>query len=209
MPDRSLNLVYSFVPCTYSSCSKLALTGEDYCWDHLEIKENYKARLLDTIQQSKSLSGWVLDGVDFRKTNLANVDFSFAFLRDGHFEGADLSGCCFDRAHLEGANLQGAKCCNSSFVFAILGLADLSGADLTDSNLEMSNLVGSVAKGAVCRDANFFYARPGNADFSGCDFTGANLTRAIFRRANLQGADLRKTTGHPNVENANLEGVLR
>ena len=35
----------------------------------------------------------------------------------------------------------------------------------------------------------------------------ANLQRAIFRKANLSGADLRGTKGQPNLENANLEGV--
>lgn len=204
-----MNTFFSLIECHRKNCSDLALTGDEYCWAHVQDKQRYKDGLLSRIRSNESLAEWVLEGVDFSGDDLKGVDFSNIFAKGASFAGADCSDASFVRAHLENANFQKAVCVRANFEFAIAGLANFSLADLSSANFSMSNLVGAVARGAQCDHTKFVYSRPGNSDFSGADLSGADITRAIFRRANLTGARLVGCKGVPNLDDAILEGVIR
>ena len=90
-------------------------------WLEFEGEEGFRADLSD-----RKLTGAVLCGVSFEKTELRRADFTRADLRNANLRNADLREAVFDGTDLSGS--------------------DISGADLTGSSLRKSTL-GPTTKG--------------------------------------------------------------
>ncbi len=203
-----MNTYFQFVECAAGD-GRLALTGEEHCWEHLLDRDAFTQKILERGRAGESLAGWVLADVDFSGADCGGFDFSSACLVRCDFRGANLAGANLQRVNLDSARLDGADLSGADCEFAILGRANLTGANLQNANLRRSNLVGTIAREANCNGAKFYYSRPGAADFSGVTFHDAEIQRAIFRKAKLVNADLTSAIGQANFENADLSGAKR
>jgi uncharacterized protein YjbI with pentapeptide repeats len=110
---------------------------------------------------------WLAEGLALAGRDLAGVD-----LRGIVLDGADLRQVMLENADLRGASLRGADLRG-----AVLTEAKLAGANFGNANLDGANLSGSDAEGA---------------SFAGASLRDAQAIKAIWRRADLQGATLDK-----------------
>ena len=117
----------------------------------------------------------VLNGINWRSTDLRGAkldgavlieaDLSRADLRNASLAGAVLTGADLRRADLRGANLGGA----------ILRFAKLDRSQLTGCYLRLANLGSARLRGADLRDCDMFLASFVGADLSGADLSGSHV----------------------------------
>lgn len=129
---------------------------------------------------------------DFRKANLANMDFSNYDFSGSLLVGANISGCNFTNANLTGAKLSGANASNAVFMGARLARnlinANLSHADLRGAHPARLMLSGTNLYGADIRGVDLSRSSIGeNANFSdvlydeNTRFDGSSILRATAR----------------------------
>jgi len=94
----------------------------------------------DELKISQDMHGMDLNGYEFVKLDLRDVDFG----------EADLRAAIFNNSQLKGADLRGADL-EDAVAFA----CDFEGADLRDANLTQSLLMESTFEGALIEGADF------------------------------------------------------
>lgn len=155
-----LSLVGEELVCRVEGCGDDALTLSDYCWLHIQDKEEYKSRLLKVLNAEKSgqkfnLKKIVLEGIELMNIDFSGANLTQSVIKDSNlfynnflktdFLGSDLSRSDFTGSVLAGADLTkcslvGGRFWHSDFSDAILTEADLTGADLWQSNLHNARL---------------------------------------------------------------------
>lgn len=128
-------------------------------------------------------------GVDLRGANCAGV-----VARDGAFNGSDLSGAVFDRAHLQ----------NTQFTETTAEGADFSGSfmsygEVTDSCFDGVNMSGAQLGSATLSGSTFVQGFGVNMEMSkakasGCDFSGGNWEMMRGDQVQLKGCDFSNST---------------
>ena len=83
--------------------------------------------------------------LDFRGANLAEADFSEAFIV-ADFGGAKLTGCRFDRANVKTCDFRGADLVGASFAGAAIDGADFDAAGAAAANFEGASEQGHIYK---------------------------------------------------------------
>jgi uncharacterized protein YjbI with pentapeptide repeats len=121
------------------------------------------------------LAGTVLNGINFRRTNLANVRLDSAMLIEADLSEANLRDASLSSCVLTGAKMTRIDACGANFNAATLRWAELSRAKLTGANLRLANADGVRARHADLRDTDLFYASFVMADLSGADLSGASV----------------------------------
>jgi len=129
-----------------------------------------------------------LKKVEFIRSDLKNVDFSFADLSSADLRNANLREANLRSANLREANLFGADLSETYLWTAYLWSTNLSEvnlfeADLREANLKNSDLGGANLTGVNFKDSNLY----------GANLSGANLREASFRKTVLTEANLSKT----------------
>jgi uncharacterized protein YjbI with pentapeptide repeats len=173
-----------------------------------------------------NLTDVILDGTNFRKTNLSGLDFTVTAKKSYHgtiFKEANLSNSNF-----EGINLSPAQVFSSGFENA---RAKIEGSSFNDSSL-LQNLFGSGyvnGVGYIGFDNihiistensgddlvvqfiffnNFAHANLENTNFKNAGLWFVNFNSANLTNADLSGADLKKASlNNADLSNANLQGV--
>lgn len=84
----------------------------------------------DATLKECSLRGVPLDGADFAGARIENSDFSGASMQKAHLEGADAKGAMFVRCDLSGASLQDADLSATIMQKAVLVATDMRRANL-------------------------------------------------------------------------------
>lgn len=97
-----------------------------------------RKQVMALISDSKDLRGQ-----DFRKANLANVDFT----------GCDLTGCNLSYANLKNCIFFGANLTGASLWSANLEDANLVSANLSDADMDYARLKGAMLYGANIKRA--------------------------------------------------------
>ena len=171
-----------------------------------------------------------LSGLDLSGRNLADADFTGAYLEETNLAGARLDAASFFGASLKRANLAGASLRRADMRGTSLRGANLIGADLYEADLREGKIASQGASGdlkilqhdtgptdlpgALMSSANLERAKlcgviAIQSDFTdaimrNCRMTRANLRRAKMTGANLEGADLRGC----DLAGADLKGAV-
>lgn len=181
--------------------------GTDYSWLHLE-----QLCLDEAVLNGATFCHALMQGIQLRRTDLYDTDFS----------DADLTGAIFDRSNLRGALFHRAKLTDASFADtdfrptpvgigaaatpsrpASFDGAVLDGASLKNARMEQASMAVASARGASFTHADLTAANLASSDFSGADFSGASLKDANLVGAKLDGANLKNA----DLRNANLRNV--
>ena len=142
--------------------------------------------------QGQDLSALPLNGADFRRANLDELNFLFTEIAYANFEGAHLKDAVFTGVDLRNvtlmnaAEITGARFDDADFRGTILAGKNLAGAHFKRGQFVGADLTGADLTGADFEDANL-----AGADLAGADLTGATLTNANMTGANLKDADLK------------------
>lgn len=107
----------------------------------------------------------------------------YAIMHHCSLVGANLSGCCFERADLSHANLQGAQLVCVKMLCANLAAANLHSCNFEDpgglsANMEGVNLKGANLEGSNMAAVNLRVATLKNANLRNCDLRSAVLAGA-------------------------------
>lgn len=111
------------------------------------------------------VSGAFLQGVQLQHARLVRANFNAADVRDGNFDGVDLSDAYlqtanFRQARLHGANLEGAHFDRADLTGADLSGANLAGVTLDDADLHFADFAGvSWREIHSIKNANMFGAK--------------------------------------------------
>lgn len=157
-----------------------------------------KAYLREVDLHGANLSNVNLAGTYLREANLSGANLRDANLRDANLGKANLRGTCLIGANLREANLFDVR----------LSGADLSEADLSEANLRDAYLSKANLRKAKLNDANLRDAYLSEANLSGANLSGANLTDAKLGKANLSGTYLREANlNNAHFDEADLRGA--
>ena len=142
--------------CQHLLCEEFALSFSKHCWTHLEFKADY----------TKQVEGF-LKTADERSVCL---NLRKAQLQDLNFSRLNLSGSCFNQAHLKHCEAIGCE---------------LSKSDMIGARLESCHFVGCALNGvnftkAILRDCSFSYS----------DIRHASLTESTLHDVDFMGAHL-------------------
>lgn len=176
------------------------------------------AKLGHAVFQDVDLSNSNLENVNLSWSELGSVDLSSSNLRNIYLEGAqwyrlkirevDMSGAQLDHTNIENCDLT-ASIFNSIHAFqSCMNECDLADAifrdaDLHEFSFRKSNLTNSDMSGAVLADLGWYQANFSNVNLSRC------LVVACLADVNLENADLRESILYLDAEKfsgLNLEG---
>ena len=140
--------------------------------------------------------------VIFERAQLAEADFSGAWLRGADFRLSKAREAIFRKAELQRAIFVGAGLQGANLRMAQLQEADLFGARLGGADLRGANLREAYLRGADLRRADLR-----GAQLRGADFTGSQLEKVHLGGAQLQGAILEGARLQcPNIDDAPICG---
>jgi len=146
--------------CKKNDCHESALSLADFCWKHIDDKDEYRKKLTEHIDLSGSIKEFYLRRLEFKEAQWQNIDAEEADLA-----GADLSGADLTAANLKKANLTGAN----------LSEATLASADLEETHLLKSDLSGSRLWNTSIKDSNLAESNLQEADFLKASISGIKL----------------------------------
>ncbi len=121
----------------------------------------------------------LFDRVGFKRVDLNQTHLTIPQMLDMRFEGCDLAGAEWQKAHLQRIELVGCR---------------LTGTKLLEAELEHV-----LMEKCQCEFALFWSSTFKAVRFEGCSlrqasFEGADLSGVVFRNCDLRGVDLRDTT---------------
>jgi len=184
-----------------------------YGIDPDKIKPLTREQVQRLHDQSQSLAGYILTGVDLSGLNLTGADFTGCRMEKTIFKDAILDEATFiqalgKEADFSGASLKGANMERSVFPKALFEKSDLSGArlkhaafmeasfakaNLSGANLDMAAIDKIDGTDAKFTGANMFMSLVGG-DVTGADFRQANVKKCLFNNAVVDKADFRDAT---------------
>lgn len=167
-----------------------------------------------------------LTGLDFRKADLSNSDFSGSCLNETNLSYCKFTSGSFFACDLKKANMKGGNFSRCDFRGACIVNADLTDANFDSADLRrgvmMNYLEGGAQgkwstgqrsetqlSGSIVRDTDMSHVMAYNTNFSEANMIGvrmqdAKLKDSNFSEANLSGADL---TGS-DLSGANVDGAV-
>jgi uncharacterized protein YjbI with pentapeptide repeats len=145
-----------------------------------------------------------LSGVSFRKSQLADGDFSSSKSHFADFSESNLSGVNLSSAGLRFANLGETNASKANLSGAYAPFMRAENADFSEAILKGANFTGADLRNTKFVNADVTGASFAFADLSGADFTGATLDSAYFAGANLSDAVFTNAT----LSNTNMHGVI-
>jgi uncharacterized protein YjbI with pentapeptide repeats len=145
-----------------------------------------RAQLLTALVSAGIDLKHILNGADFRYSDLSNVQLSLGS------KTLDLSDVDLSWASLKDANLFNVKLCGSRLTDADLTAAMLNSAELGNAAMVPGGRhIAADMRRAILRDASLSMAKLHGVDGRGADFTNANLSGADLGGSLLQGAVFR------------------
>ncbi len=154
--------------CKHIDCNQRPLSLSEYCWRHIENKEEYRRILTDHISASNSIKGFYLRRLEFPDAQWQSID-----AQEVDLAAADLSGANLTAANLKGANLTGVN----------LKKADLASIDFDETHLLKCNLSGARLWSAVIKDSNLAEANLQESDFLKATFSNVKFWHAKLHNA--------------------------
>jgi uncharacterized protein YjbI with pentapeptide repeats len=170
-----------------------------------------------------------LTGLDFRRANLVNADFSGSCLNETNLSHCKCSNASFFACDLNKANLSHGDFARCDFRGASIVNADLTEANFDSADLRrgvMMNYLDAASEdkwnksgetklsGSMVRDTDMSHVLAHNTNFSDANMVGvkmhdARLNGSDLSNANMQNADLSGTnlTG-ANMKNAVVDGII-
>ena len=148
-----------------------------------------RGQLLISLLESRIDSGFlqrrIMNGCDFRQSELIGADLYKANLQNTFMQGAN-----FESANLNFSNLSGAQLQYSNFEYAELSGAKFNYTKLNGANLKNASLGGSKLYHTQLMNSNLY-----NTDFTRCvleavSLEGANMNGASLYETNLINVDL-------------------
>ncbi len=152
-----------------------------------------------------------LSGLDFRKSDLSQADFTGSVMREARLQGGTYIGVSFFACDLNNANFENANLARADFRGAYVAGANLTGANLHSADLREGKIMQrgyrgiledkpfpgrtgalqkTIFRGAKLNETDLSGSRAMTADFSDADLTGVTLKNANLSGANMEGANL-------------------
>src|SRR2546423_82545 len=131
-----------------------------------------------------------LSGLDLSGRNLADADFTGAYLEETNLSGARLDSASFFGASLKRANLAGSSLRRADMRGTSLRGSNLIGADMYEADLRE----GKIAEKGTSGDLKVL-----QHDIGPTEMPAALLSAANLERAKLSGYDLRSLKGLPRA----------
>lgn len=160
-----------------------------------------------------NLSGWDLQGIDFRNAYLPEANFRGANLRGANLSGATLQGADFAQSNIENTNFMDSRLDGSNFsrcegMGAYFNNATMVGCNFSSAIMECADFTNTKVAGGKFREAFLVQAKFTNSDLDCAIMRYVNASEAIFNGANLQQADCRDTNfKYAQFREANLNGA--
>ena len=156
--------------CKHVDCRERALSLSEFCWRHIEDKQEYRRVLTDYISCSNSIKGFYLRRLEFPDAQWQGIDAEEVDLAAADLSGANLTAANLKKSNLTGANFEKADMASIDFEEAHLLRCNLSGARLwsaviKDSNLAEANLQEADFLKAVFTNVKFWHTKLNNAKF--------------------------------------------
>ncbi|WP_437970573.1 pentapeptide repeat-containing protein [Sorangium sp. So ce260] len=174
-----------------------------------EPAENALRLLLGLARWAEETAGWIPEGADLHRVQLAGEDLrgaplAGANLRDANLSGADLSGADLTEAALSGATLSGAKLDGAILLRAIAHRADFTQAEAKGAVVKLTKLSGAILRQSTWTGCRWSGAQAEGADLSACVIAGrgAPLERAPRLAATPPLARVDLVSGHAGTINA-------
>ncbi len=151
--------------------------------------------------------------VGFDADSNSCVDFSFANLREAHFEHCDFTAAEFANVSaygliLEHCQLGGASFSGADFRLPIGGASDLTEFSMKHCNFAYGDFTNTYLKGSELTDNRMIEVGLNNSVLEDVVFTGSDLSNAHGKGISLEGADLRGAVfNHLDPRSINLTGV--
>lgn len=140
---QKISLVGALLQCQQKGCHEFAISLSDYCWEHTEDKDWYKAKVEERARKTKSLRRFYMKEADLMGIRLMGIDLWRADLRDADLPVARLQGAVLVETKLQRAFLVGARLQGASLARAELEGAYLLGATLKDVGMLTAEQIGS------------------------------------------------------------------
>ena len=151
------------------------------------------------IRPGTSCAGDNLKDVNLSGANLANMDFTGAYMKNAKLKNTILSGTIFTNAYMKGAVFSGATGVNTQ----------LGARSLVDANFSQVQLQGPKATGTSFLRSNWKKAYVNKGDFSSSNFyksnfEGASILNTDMRATKLRGVSWKRAT----VRGSDFKGAV-
>ncbi len=169
------------------------LADRDFSFHAMRGIKLSTSKLWNAHLQYADLTGAIVDGVDFRPSDMSSVNLTNCRGRDTKFSDRGVN--------LSSAVLKGCQFDSASFYLAQLGGADLSGATLNDTAFREAEMSRANFAGATIARSDFFETKMRGATFTNAKIDGAEFVGAELSSANFTGSTM---TGSVNFNNCML-----
>ena len=150
------------------------------------------------IRPGTSCAGDNLKDVNLSGANLANMDFTGAYMKNAKLKNTILSGTNFTDAYMKGAVFSGATGVNTQ----------LGARSLADANFSQVQLQGPKATGTSFLRSNWKKAYVNKGDFSSSNFYKSNFEGATIKNTDMRATKLRGVSWkRATVTGSNFKGA--
>ena len=164
--------------CVVDTCEEPALSGEQYCFPHLEDQDQFQQHAVRTITSKADMTHLVLNGLRLQDHSLRERQMVGTRLG-----GALLKRVVFERCHLSLVFLHDAVLSHCHFVGCYMSTLILAGSKINDCLFEDCDMPR----------CNFVSASISRTNFVSCDLTSSRFIGGTLRQVTIDDCNLYHT----------------
>lgn len=82
--EKKISRVNNRQKCSNTACKRDAISFSNFCWDHTENKDEYRALIEKFASEGQDMSGMTFNYVNLSKLNLSGANFERSQFRNAN-----------------------------------------------------------------------------------------------------------------------------
>jgi uncharacterized protein YjbI with pentapeptide repeats len=183
--------MFSAEPCRAPGCSRLAIFQSEYCFFHLEDREEYLVEVRRYLAGCNTINNINLADVILEDIDLSGKEINYSSFSKSHFSGVNLANCKMNLVFLDRAFISHSTFHQSKLQWVVFAGSRIEFCDFTDSDTLCCNFTGVTSGETSFNGSDLYGCRFINSDLTGAQFKDCNLKRVHFQYARINDVDFR------------------
>lgn len=183
--------MFSAEPCRAPECSRLSVFRSEYCFFHLEDREEYLVEVRRYLADRSIINNINLADVILEDIDLSGKEINSSCFSKSRFSGVNLANCKMNLVFLDRAFISHSTFHQSKLQWVVFAGSQIEFCDFTDSDTLRCNFTGVTSVETPFNGSDLYGCHFINSDLTGALFKDCNLKRVNFEYARINNADFR------------------
>ena len=183
--------MFSAEPCRAPGCNRLSVFRSDYCFFHLEDRENYLIEVRRYLAGHNIINNINLADIILEDIDLSGKEINYSWFSKSRFSGVNLANCKMNLVFLDRAFISRCSFHQSKLEWVVFAGSQIEFCDFTESDTLSCNFTGVTSVETPFNGSDLYGSRFINSDLNGSLFQDCNLRRVHFEYARIDNVDFR------------------